>query len=138
LQSLQIGEVVEDKLRVPGIESLFEVQRPQKEQDKRNERVKLPLVLKASTSTREEIAKAILQTLQYRDDITALSWSVGDEYLELVREPGASTAYASGISEEDVQTVLLNILKSRGILRKFSWELGSKFVRIAYENSQFA
>ena len=138
LQSLQIGEVLEDRLKIPGVDRVFDLERPKQGTATRSERLRLPLVGKSSVSTREEIALAMVQSLQARADIVGVQWDVGEDFINVTRLPGAKVYFSKGIKEDDVQALLLNILKSRALLRNFSWNFGDAFVKVAYENSQFA
>ena len=140
LQTMGIGEVVEDKLKIPLINQVFQVQRNPKlkPQERLTESIRLPLIAPAKNSTREELSQAFQACLEYRPDVVGLSWDVGSDQVKVIREPGAKAKLGEGYTNEDIFVVFGNILKSRALLQSFTWEFGSPFVKVVYENSQFA
>ena len=133
LQSLQVGEVLEDKLKMPRLDKVFKIVHADKAQQQR-ERIRLPLSGKAIGTSRNEISAAITQVLEFRKDAVGISWNVGEDYVELLREPGTVVEFSKDVTEDDIIAVLMTVLRSRVLLRKFAWDFEKPHVLVTYEN----
>ena len=140
LQSLQVGETIEEKLAYPFLDKLFVVDRKSDEPATSETKAKLPVAANMiGHTTKVELSDAIAYCAQYRPgQVAGLSWNVGDDFVTVKIEQDSSIELADGRTEDDLKDIILNILRSRAAVQGFEWNFGETFVTVRYENRQFA
>lgn len=136
LQSLQAGEMITEKLKIPGIADLFVVEGGS-EATVTTAKMRIPVTNKVSVTTRAELMRAILQCVQSSPHITGVKWDVGEDYVEVTRDSEATVSFAEGVTEDRIQAVLMNTIRSRASVDGFEWKFGAKFISLVHENRQY-
>lgn len=128
MRSLGAGEVVTDKLKIPNLDLIFNIDR--RGDEVRTDLVTLPLMTDVKVASRDELADAFLQCLAYRQNVLGLSWKVGDTSVLVTYSSQGSTELT--VSEDTFRELMVNLLKARANMDNFNWEFGKPFIKVTY------
>lgn len=126
-----IGETVTDKLRIPAVKQCFRIEI--EGQAQKTDIVRLPLTSTPQSSTRQELAEALVQCLSYRPHVVGLGWEVGGHSAAVTYTQGGEVEVLASL--EELRTIIEIILKARANMASFNWDFSQPYIEVTYQNT---